>query len=190
MLQRSRLTTIICTTLIVVCFTAGVGMAQSGGCTWGSSDYSWSAHFGGSRAADIASAKGGDVYLYISTNLDFILQTWTVTDAWGASGYTWVADFNGDGKADIASATVSKVYIFDGDGKAYMASAKGDKVYMHLSQGNSFSSSAWLVPDEWGGSGYTWAADFNGDGKADIASAKAGWVSMFVSRGNSFSGSA
>jgi hypothetical protein len=81
MLQRSRLTTIICTTLIVVCFTAGVGMAQSGGCTWGGSDFSWSAHFGGSRAADIASAKGGDVYLYISTKLDFILQTWTVTDA-------------------------------------------------------------------------------------------------------------
>jgi hypothetical protein len=43
-----------------------------------------------------------------------------------------------------------------------------------------------FVPNTWGGSGYTWAADFNGDGKADIASADSGTVYMYLSTGMDF----
>ena len=105
-----------------------LGTGQSGVCHWGAADYTWVADFNGDGKSDIASANGGNVYLYLSSGLDFVLQAWTVPNAWGAAGYTWVADFNGDGKADIASAN------------------SGD-VYMHLSTGSGFNNTTWTVPN-------------------------------------------
>ena len=46
------------------------------------------------------------------------------------------------------------------------------------STGSSFTTSAYSVANAWGGSGYTWSADFNGDGRADIASANGGNIYM------------
>ena len=182
---------------------------------WGTSGYTWAADFNGDGKADIASASGDNVYLYISTGVDFELTNSTVSDNWGSSSYTWVADFNGDGKADIASASDKKVYMnlstgtgfnsatwtvpgkwgksgytwaadFNGDGKADIASASGENVYMNLSTGTAFTSIVWAVPGDWGKSDYTWVADFNFAGASDIASASDDKVYMNLSTGTGF----
>jgi hypothetical protein len=160
---KSKLAAI--TFLLIVVFSPGqVAKAnQSGVCSWGSSSYTWVADFNLDGKADIASANGGNVYVYLSTGLDFTLETWTVPNSWGAPEYTWVADFNGDGRADIAS-------------------ANGGNVYMHLSTGTSFTNLTWTVPNSWGSSGYTWVADFNGDKRADIASGSGNNVFMNLSK--------
>src|SRR5678815_4383845 len=120
MLRTLRLTTIVCT-LVIACSTPLKTMAQSGVCSWGSSEYTWRGKFSGSKYTDIASADGVKVYMYVSTGLDFMFSTWNPTppSIWGGADYTWAADFNGDGKTDIAS-------------------ANGGNVYMHLSQGSGF----------------------------------------------------
>ena len=53
---------------------------------------------------DIASARGGNMYMKLSSGNGFTSETWPVVNAWGSSGYTRVGDFNGDGMTDIASA--------------------------------------------------------------------------------------
>ena len=182
---------------------------------WGSSAYTWAADFNGDGKTDIASASAGNVYMYLSTGVDFELSVWTLPGVWGDATYTWVADFNGDGKADIASASAGNVYMhlstgtgftnqtwttpgvwgnaaytwvadFNNDGKADIASASADNVYMHLSTGTGFTNQTWTTPGVWGSSSYTWAADFDGDGNADIASASAGNVYMHLSTGSAF----
>jgi len=67
-----------------------------------------------------------------------------------------------------------------------IATGTGGNVYLRLSRGDGFDSETWPVADDWGGSPWTWAADFNGDGLADIASAEHDQVYMKLSRGDGF----
>ncbi len=48
------------------------------------------------------------------------------------------------------------------------------------------TSVTWTGSSNWGGSGYTWAADFNGDGYTDLASASGANVYMRLSDGYDF----
>ncbi len=182
---------------------------------WGGAGYTWTGDFNGDGFADIASAKGGTVYMKLSTGGGFVSESWPVQNIWGGAGYTKVGDFNGDGLMDIASSRGSVVYMklstgsgfvseywlahnswggsgytwvadFNGDGLADIASAKGGTVYMKLSTGKGFVSESWPVQGSWGGAEYTRVADFNGDGLADIASAKGGTVYMKLSTGKGF----
>ncbi len=152
-----------------------VPLKASGVCAWGDPRFSWVGDFNGDGKSDIASAGAGNVYLYLSTGLDFIFDIWKVPNAWGGYDYSWVGDFNGDGKSDIAS-------------------ADGSNVYMHLSTGSAFISNTWKVPNNWrNNSDFSWTGvgDFNGDDISDIASADGSSnVYMNLSTGSAFNSNA
>lgn len=139
---------------------------------FGDAGYTWVGDFNADGRADMASAIGNDVIVYLSTGVDFQQQTWSarppvLPNKWGSTGYSWAGDFNGDGKTDIASAS-------------------GEDVFVHLSTGAGFDSDDWSVEGNWGGSDYTWTGDFNGDGKTDIASADGARVYVNLSNGKGF----
>lgn len=134
---------------------------------WGDADNTWTGDFNGDGKTDIASARGGNIYMKFYTDSGFDSEVWTVPNIWGSSSYTWAGDFNGDGLTDIAS-------------------AKGGNIHMNLSTGTRFDKEVWTIPNRWGGSSYTWAADFNGDGLTDIASAHGGNVYMYLSTASGF----
>jgi hypothetical protein len=50
---------------------------------WGQSVYAWAADFTGDGKADIAAADGSNVYLYVSTGVDFELMCYSVPARWG-----------------------------------------------------------------------------------------------------------
>lgn len=153
---------------------------------WGGISYIRLGDFNGNGRLDIASPHGPWV-LVKTTDPEFFndftnclrhLSPAPVTNEWGGANYTWVGDFNGDRRDDIASAS-------------------GQLVYMKISTGSGFASQRWglnfplvmTVPNPlWGGSDYTWVADFNGDNKDDIASAVGGSVRVHLSTGSGSSG--
>lgn len=128
-------------------------------CGWGGGDYVRTGFFNSGARLDVVSPEAGIVQSYYG-GMPFLYAPRPVANAWGGSGYTWAADFTGDGLTDLAS-------------------ANGGSVYMKLASGagtGAFVSATWLVPNSWGGAGYTFAADFSGDGRADIASAISGVI--------------
>ncbi len=143
---------------------------------WGDPAHTWVGDFNGDGKTDIASDLGVNVYprniyVNISTGSGFTQRVWQVPNLWGDSAYTWVGDFNGDGKTDIASRYVS---------------TSGTSIVAMLSTGSQFVMYQWAVPNNWGDSTHTWAADFNGDGKTDIASANGGNIYVNLSSGSGF----
>lgn len=83
--------------------------------------------------------------------------------------YKWQSDFNGDGKEEI-------VVAVGGDLTMYEYAGPDADVKL----------SFYPVANNWGGSDYTFAADFTGDGFADIASASGSNIFMKLGQSNSF----
>lgn len=141
-------------------------------CGWGDGSYVRTGHFTrnvpGARL-DVFSPKKGTVRTYLG-GAPFVYKPYSADDTWGSAGLTWVGDFTGDGASDLAS-------------------ADGDQVYMKISErdvNEGFDSDTWAVPNAWGTSSNTFAADFTGDGKTDIASIVGGTINYNVSTGSGF----
>jgi|GEM_PF-1486178 len=124
---------------------------------WGAAEYTWAGDFNGDGLTDIASASGGNIYMYLARGDGFEYEIWNVPSAWGISNLTWARDFNGDGLMDIASANEGEVYL-------------------KISTGDGFKPETWLDLDSWKWAKiFNWTyfyirtGDFNGDGIEDIA---------------------
>jgi hypothetical protein len=149
--------------------TSGLGAAS-----WGGSGYTWGGDFNGDGIGDIASASGGTMYFKLGNGQSFTGGARTVFNQWGGSGFTFAADFNADGRTDIASANGGSVYM-----RMNVQAPGADLI-------PAVEESTWFVANQWGGSGFTFAADFNGDGFADLASASGSTIYMKLNVGNAF----
>jgi hypothetical protein len=124
---------------------------------------------------DIASLIGGIVNLYLATGApqySFTFSQPQVANSWGDPNYTWAANFDGDNLYDIASAS-------------------GSNVFMKIANGiGGFDSFTWIVPNQWGTSGYTFVGDFRrragGNWGAGIATAFGGTIKLYASNGSGF----
>lgn len=71
---------------------------------WGARQYSRAKDFNTDGKTDLATARGGTVYLHLADRTGFPTLSIPTVDRWGDAGYNWVEDYNGDVLLDIASA--------------------------------------------------------------------------------------
>ena len=124
------------------------------------------------HSADLVSPQGGQIHRYGAHGAEpFMTVSEPVTDHWGPAVFTWTAPFLGGRKVQLGTAAGGAVFIHS------LNTVRRPPVWTTQTR---------LVPDVWGASGYTFAANFAGDERADIVTARGNDIHLHRSSGDSF----
>ena len=86
---------------------------------WGSSSHTWAADFNGDGKAEIASASGSNVLIYLSTGAASTMSSGR-RRLCGEPSWTFAADFTGDAKADLVSFSGCTEYLYRSTGSSFI----------------------------------------------------------------------